>query len=110
MAPRDRRNLVPEEDLLLESEWLVFGSFREDHADEGFKATVWLPTSDLTPLKAEFDEALDALESLLRGMRENIEYDEQSAAPDASLPDRERACDMYVSPWCWAGSDHISLW
>ena len=88
MAPRDRRNLLPEEDLLLESEFLVFGSFREDHADEGFKATVWLPTSDLTPLKAEFDEALDALESLLRGMRENIEYDAATAPSAASSPAR----------------------
>ena len=88
MTPRERRNVVPEEDLLLESEFLVFGSFREDHADEGFKATVWLSTTDLTPLKDDFDDALDALESLLRGTRESIEYDAASAPSAASSPAR----------------------
>ena len=88
MTPRERRNVVPEEDLLLDSEFLVYGSFREDPADVGFKATMWLSTTDLTPLKADFDEALDALESLLRGMRESIEYDAASAPSAAASPAR----------------------
>ena len=49
---------------------------------------MWLSTTDLTPLKADFDEALDALESLLRGMRESIEYDAASAPSAASSPAR----------------------
>ena len=34
-------------DLFTEPEFLVFGSFREDEADDGFKATRWLSASEL---------------------------------------------------------------
>ena len=81
MAPRERRNLVSEPELMTETEFLVFGSFREDPADEGYKATVWLPTSDLTPLHNAFDDALDGLESLLRGTHDSIEWEAFEAAP-----------------------------
>jgi len=83
MTPRERRNLVPEEELQIETEFLVYGSFREDRADEGYKATVWLSTSDLTPLDDAFDDALDELESLLRGTRESIAWELGEAAPAA---------------------------
>ena len=38
MTERERRNELIEADLYCEPEFLVFGSFREDDDDHGFKA------------------------------------------------------------------------
>ena len=47
MNERERRNQVEEAELYVETEFLVFGAFREDDDDHGFMATRWLPASEL---------------------------------------------------------------
>ena len=36
------RNEIPEEDLHVEMDYLIFGVFKADEDDEGFKATRWV--------------------------------------------------------------------
>ena len=74
MTERERRNELIEADLYCEPEFLVFGSFREDDDDHGFKATRWLPATDLEGVVTDGDgsgvqAAVGMLEELVEGLR-----------------------------------------
>ena len=69
MSERAKRNEVAIEDRFVHTEFLVYGTFREDAEDGGFSTTRWLPADELAELD-DFEDALDALDSLLQDTRE----------------------------------------
>ena len=86
MTEREKRNEVPEEDLYTETEFLVYGAFHEDDADEGFKATRWLSAKKLQDLD-DFKDALEQLKDLLRNTRKafvEASDDEESSASESA--------------------------
>ena len=77
MTERERRNQVPDEDLYSESELLVYGHFHEDESDNGFKATRWVPWTEVELVVSEEGpeewrsaaEAFGMLEEFIEGAR-----------------------------------------
>ena len=74
-----RRNEIPEEDLNVEMEYLIFGIFKEDDDDEGFRATRWVH-GDKAREADDFEEGLDGLEALLAGARKTLLPDSEDEA------------------------------
>ena len=69
MSEREKRNTVLEADRVTESEYLVYGSFREDSDDDGFSTTRWLRAEQLVGIEGA-DASLDELEDLVTNTRE----------------------------------------
>ena len=65
MTERERRNRFPEEDIYSEVELLVHGHFHEDEDDTGFKATRWVPWSEVDQVEAEEDDEPPPKEAFL---------------------------------------------
>ena len=70
MTEREKRNLIPEENLYTELELLVYGHFHEDEDDLGFKATRWVAWSEVEQVPSDEDggggaEAFDMLTSFV---------------------------------------------
>ena len=76
LTERIRRNEIPEEDLHVEMDYLIFGVFKADEDDEGFKATRWV--SGQEALKADdFEKGLNGLDELLAGARTMLLEDDE---------------------------------
>ena len=81
LSERERRNERTEADLYDETEFLVFGSFREDTEDEGFKGTRWLPATELEDVVTGQDgsgvqDAVRMLDELVNGLKSAYDMDE----------------------------------
>ena len=81
MTDRERRNEIKEHELYVETELLVFGSFREDDGDEGFKATRWVSVADLEEAEDGdgLSEALEKLDDLVSGLWHMLLTDAEAA-------------------------------
>ena len=80
MTDRERRNEVDTEDRYIDTEFLIFGSFREDDTDDGFKATRWLPSAELERVDdgEGLTDALGMLDELTNGLRVMLRPEEGS--------------------------------
>ena len=82
MGERERRNRVPDDELYIESEFLVYGHFHEDDDDLGFKATRWVQMSEIEQVDYGMKEAFDMLQTMLEGAKEHliVERDGEASA------------------------------
>ena len=81
LTERKKRNDIPEEDLHVGMEYLIFGIFKEDPDDEGFRATRWVLGEEARAAD-DFEDGLDGLEALLLGARTMLLADEEGAASE----------------------------
>ena len=80
MTARERRNQL-EAGLFVDTEFLIFGSFREDADDGGFEATRWLPATELEGVETSRETsgvgaAVSMLDELVDGLKSALELDD----------------------------------
>lgn len=74
MTERQKRNEVPEENLIQQTEILTRGRFSEDPSDEGFVTTRWLSIDEFQYLDADnVKTKIEELETLITQLKLMIE-------------------------------------